>query len=105
VAYDEVLAGRLRERLPGLATKRMFGGLAFLADGNMLVCVAGDDLMVRVGKEATADALAEPGAQPMMMGTRTSAGWVLVDGAALDDDELEKWIGRARAFVDTLPPK
>lgn len=38
MAYDEVLADRLRERLRDAAAvteKKMFGGLAFLTDGNM----------------------------------------------------------------------
>ncbi|TCO58323.1 hypothetical protein [Actinocrispum wychmicini] len=38
MAYDEGLATRLREligELPGVDEKRMFGGLAFLLNGNM----------------------------------------------------------------------
>jgi len=107
MAYDEGLAERIRERMadrPGVSDKKMFGGLAFLTDGRLTVCVNRDDLMVRVGPEDTGRALAEPGARPMVMGKRTMRGWVLVDGAVLDDDVLTAWIDRATEFVSTLAP-
>jgi TfoX/Sxy family transcriptional regulator of competence genes len=108
VAYDEALAERVRDRmtaLPGVTDKRMFGGLAFLTEGNMTVGVVGDDLLVRVGRDAEDEALARPGARRFDMTGRPMAGWVVVDGAMLDDDALLDWLDRARAFVETLPPK
>jgi TfoX/Sxy family transcriptional regulator of competence genes len=108
VAYDDVLADRLRDRLagrPAMTEKRMFGGLGFLYHGNMLVGVTGDDLLARLGPGAAEAALAEPGVRPFTMGARTSRGWVVVAGEALDDDALDRWVQRARAFVETLDPK
>lgn len=108
MAYDESLAERLRDLLtplPGVADKRMFGGLCFLSDGNMLVCIWGDDLMVRVGRDATEEALTHPGTRPCNVTGRPMRGWVLVDGAVLDDDTLDEWVQRARGFVATLAPK
>ena len=108
MAYDEGLAERVRDRLadrPGTADKRMFGGLSFLTDGHLTVCVTHDDLMVRVGPDSMEQALTEPGTRPMTMGARTMRGWVLVDGAVLDDDVLTAWIDRAGEFVSSLPPK
>ena len=108
MAFDAALVERVRDRLadrPGVTDKRMFGTLAFLNDGNLVVCVLGDDLMVRVGRDGTADALARPGARQMEMTGRQMKGWVLVDGAFLDDDVLTEWIDRAWDFVRTLPPK
>jgi len=108
VAYDEVLAERLRDRLRdahAVAEKKMFGGLAFLTDGNMTVGVIGDDLIVRVGPDATDAALARPGAREFDFTGRPMKGWVVVDGATLDDEALDRWIERGAAFVATLPPK
>jgi len=108
MAYDEALADRIRDRLadlPGVTDKRMFGGIAFLTNGNMTVGVSGADLMVRVGKENSAKALEQPGARPFDLTGRPMAGWILVDGAFLDDEALTGWIDRAREFVATLPPK
>jgi hypothetical protein len=52
VAYDEDLANRIREIVqnePGLTEKRMFGGLAFLINGNMAVSASGQGgLLLRV---------------------------------------------------------
>lgn len=107
---SEDLSDRIREILPPLLAvteKKMFGGRCFMLDGNMLVCPIKDgSLLVRVGKEGYEQALALPGAIPMTMGTRTMAGFVQVSGDVLEDEDvLLDWIGRARAFVGTLPGK
>ena len=109
MAYDEGLAQRVRERLgddPGITERRMFGGIAFLVHGNMAVGVTGDDLMVRVGPEATDAALARPGARLFDMTGRPMRGWVVVDGTAVTDDgTLDGWLAEGRAFAADLPPK
>jgi hypothetical protein len=108
MAYDQVLAERIRDRLadvPGVAEQKMFGGLAFLTGGNLAVGVRGDDLMARIGEAGTAAAVAMPGVRPCEMGSRTMRGWILVDGEALDDEALDTWLATARAFVADLPPK
>jgi TfoX/Sxy family transcriptional regulator of competence genes len=107
VAFDEGLAERIRAALADaeVTEKRMFGGLAFLERGNMVVGVTGPDLMARVGPDATEAALARPGARRFDMTGRPMRGWVVVDAAALDDDALATWIGDARRFVATLPAK
>ena len=104
MAFDEVLGDRVRE-LCGLPEKRMFGGLAFLLDGNMAVGVIGDDLIVRLSREEHATALDEPGARPFDMTGRPMAGWLVVAGETLDDDVLASWVRRGVAFAETLPPK
>lgn len=106
----EELAQRVRDLLPrGLfcTEKRMFGGIAFMVDGNMLVCPLKEgSLMVRVGKDGMADALAQPGAETMQMQGRGVTGFVLVSGDAIeDDDDLRRWIEQAWTFVKTLPAK
>ena len=108
MAFDDVLAERIRDRIRGAAgvrEKRMFGGLAFLTDGNMTVGVHGDDLIVRLAPGDTDTALAEPGVRPFDITGRPMRGWILVAGEVLDDGVLDGWIARARRYVSTLPPK
>ncbi len=107
MAYDEALAERLRERLDdaGMTAKRMFGGLAFLTDGNMTVAVFGDDLLVRMDPDEAEEALERLGVRPFDFTGRPIRGWVVVAGETLDDPVLDDWITKARSFVATLPPK
>jgi TfoX/Sxy family transcriptional regulator of competence genes len=108
VAYDDALAQRVRDRMmsePGVSEKKMFGGLAFLTAGNMTVGVQGDDLIARIDPETMDAALAEPGVRPFDMTGRPMKGWILVASDGLTDEELERWIARARGYVGTLPPK
>ena len=108
MVYSEALADRVRTSLrPRVAfdERKMFGGLAFLVVGHMAVAVAGDDLMVRVGKEGRAAAL-ERGAGPMEMGGRTMGGWVLVEGDRVaDPDELDAWLTTGVERARSEPPK
>ena len=104
MAFDEVLADRVRD-LCGLPEKRMFGGIAFLLNGNMAVGVHGDDLIVRVAKADHETCLAEPGARPFDMTGRPMAGWLLVSGEVLDDEVLATWVERGTAYAGSLPPK
>jgi TfoX/Sxy family transcriptional regulator of competence genes len=109
VAYDEELAvgirGALADAGADVVERRMFGGLAFMVRGHMTVGVLGDDLMVRVGREAYDDALALPGARPMDFTGKPAAGTVFVAGAGLDDATLAQWVGRGLAFTQSLAPK
>jgi hypothetical protein len=110
VAYDEALAARVRELIAGeegVSEKRMFGGLAFLVDGNMAVSASGQGgLLVRVDPRATDELVAEPHAQPFEMRGRPMDGWLRVepDGVATDA-ELERWVGIGVAYARSLPPK
>ncbi len=104
------LADRIRQMLPqraAIVEKKMFGGIAFMQDGNMLVCPTKEGaLIVRVGKEGMAEALSRPGAEIMDMNGRSMSGFVVLGGDAIEDDDLlEGWLDMARAFVATLPPK
>ena len=108
-AADE-LAARIRALIgyrPGIVEKRMFGGMVFMLDGNMLVGPLKDgSLLARVGKEAYAEALELPGASPMMFTGREMPGFVAVhDDGIESDDDLAEWIARSEAFVKTLPKK
>jgi len=109
MAYDEALAQRIRERIgghPGLSERKMFGGIAFMISGNMAVGVAGDELMVRVGKEADSEALSMPGARRFDLSGKPMAGWLVVapDGFS-SDTEFDAWLARGVAQAESLPPR
>ena len=109
MASDE-LAERIRLQLardPHVSERRMFGGIAFMAHGNMLVGPMKDgSLLVRCGKAAYQQTLTLPGAAPMEFTGRAMSGFVVVAGDAIEDDKsLAQWIDIARTFVRTLPPK
>ncbi len=104
----DILADRVRRLLADrpITAKRMFGGLTFLLSGNMLCCVSGKGLMVRVGAAAEPAALAKPHAAPCLGAGRRMAGFILVEppGVASGAD-LEGWLGLALGYVEQLPPK
>ena len=109
MAYDEVLAERIRDVLgprDGVVEKKMFGGLAFLLHGNMCCGVTGDELMVRVEPDRTAELLDEPHTRPFDMTGRPMKGWLVVGSAGVGDDEaLERWVELGVAFASSLPAK
>jgi TfoX/Sxy family transcriptional regulator of competence genes len=105
---DDPMIERLRAALDGLPIReqRMFGGTCFLLSGNMLVGTSKRGLLVRVGKDAHAAAVARAHAKPMEMGGRAMEGYVFVDEAGTKSArDLNVWLSLARAFVETLPPK
>ena len=110
MAYDEDLGNRLRELLAderAITEKKMFGGLAFLLNGNMCVSASGrGGLLVRIDPADTDAALARPHVARMEMGGRTMDGWITVAPQAVRTKrELAAWVKRSLAFVRTLPPK
>ena len=109
MAVDEALAARVREEVgdvDGVVEKRMFGGLAFLLNGNMAVGVHGEDLIVRLPPDETAGAVAEPHVRIFDMTGRPMKGWVLVGpGATESDDGLGAWVTRGVDFAESLPAK
>jgi TfoX/Sxy family transcriptional regulator of competence genes len=110
MAYDRELADRIRAVLddqPDLTERAMFGGLGFMVNGNMGVAAGSDgDIMVRVDPDGADELLADGTARRMVMRGREMAGWLLVDPAALADDEaLERWARIGIDYAAGLPPK
>ena len=84
----------------------MFGGIGFLLNGNMLVGVWKDPLIVRLGPEKGEEALREPHVSEFNITGRSMKGWVLVEPEAVEDDgQVKAWIQRAVKFVSKLPAK
>jgi hypothetical protein len=102
---EELIRQELGER-PGLSEKPMFGGLAFLLDGNLLCGARNDGMLVRLGKGNDGWALAHPCIELMVMGDRPMNGWVRAGAQAYGDDALrQRLLDAALAYVVSLPPK
>lgn len=110
MAYDEGLAELMRDDLtnePGITERKMFGGLCFLKDGNMLAGVHRGGAMFRVGKNLEAEAMAIPGAGPMTFTGRKMGGMIdVTDPEVVADDERRgRWMDLALSHARSLPPK
>jgi hypothetical protein len=110
MAYDVDLANRIRELLArqrGIDEKQMFGGLAFLINGNMSVAVSGNGgLMVRVPVDDTDKLLQREHVSPMVMSGRETRGWLRVDADGVKTKrQLADWVTRGVGYASGLPPK
>jgi hypothetical protein len=108
VAFDEQLAERVRvvlESEEGMTERRMFGGLAFMLNGNMACGIVKDELMLRLGAEGADAALERPHIREMDFTGRPMTGMVYVGRGGLGDAELRGWVQQAAAFARSLPPK
>jgi TfoX/Sxy family transcriptional regulator of competence genes len=109
MACSETLAEPIRQclaRKKGIEEKKMFGGVGFLLNGNMLVGVWKDSLIVRLGIEKGGEALLEPHVKEFAITGRPMKGRVVVasEGVA-DNDQLNGWLQRAVQYVGKLPRK
>jgi hypothetical protein len=90
----------------GLAPKKMFGGMAWMLNGNMCVGIWHDSLVVRCGPADWATHLKRKHVREMDITGRSMKGWLLVDPPALAGSaRLKRWLETARAYVGTLPRK
>lgn len=110
MAHDEDLAGRIRLSLaetPGVSERQMFGGLAFLIDGNMALAVSADGTLLLRVDPARSDALTQhPGVARAMMRGRELGGWLRVDPCGdFSEVDLRHWVGIGADYAGGLPPK
>ena len=109
MAYDEALADRIGVILkdqPNVVGKKMFGGIAFMVNGNMCCGVVKDTLMLRVGPENYESLLSHPPAREMDFTGKSMKGMIYVDPDGLkSEEELKTWVERALEFVLSLPAK
>lgn len=98
---------RLHLRLDALGaeSKKMFGGVGFMLNGNMVAGTFRDGALFRAGDGFTAMAAKRPEARPMTMGERVAAGYWIVPEPALDAATFDFWLDAALAFNATLPAK
>ena len=109
MAFDEQLAESVRQRIkghPGVVEKKMFGGVAFLVNGNMSVGIHKNELIVRLAPEETETALKEPGARIFDITGRPMKGWLLVGGPGIKESKsLSNWVRRGVSYAGSLPKK
>jgi TfoX/Sxy family transcriptional regulator of competence genes len=109
MAFDESLAERIRDALArkkNVEEKKMFGGIGFLLNGNLLVGVWKNSLIVRLGPDQGDQAMLEPHVKAFDITGKPMKNWVLVEPEGVEHDEqLNCWIQRAVSFVGKLPGK
>jgi len=110
MAFDEKLAARIRTQLgkkKGIVEKKMFGGIAFLLNGNMSCGVHGSEMIVRLAPDETDEALTQKHTRVFdLSGGRPMKGWILVDPAGLKSDkDLAIWVETGVNYAASLPPK
>ncbi len=109
MAFDEALAARIRKRLgkrAGLTEKQMFGGLAFLLNGNMCVGIHGNEMIVRLDPDDSDDALKDRHVRLFDLSGRPMKGWILVARAGLKAPAaLGRWVEVGLEYAASLPKK
>jgi hypothetical protein len=109
MAYNTNLAARMQAVIAEIANvseKKMFGGVAFLVNGNMACGVHGDGMIVRVGEAGHAAAMSQPHVRVFDMPGRPMKGWVVVDPPGIEADaDLKAWVAKGIDFAAGLPPK
>ena len=110
MAYDEELAHRIREVVQaesGLTEQRMFGGVAFLINGNMAVSASGQGgLLLRVDPAQTEDLVQPPQVRRFQMRGREMDGWLHLEPSAVHADaDFRRWVTIGVEYARSLPPK
>ena len=109
MAFSEALAARVREVLggkSGITERKMFGGLAFLLNGNMCCGVVSDRLMLRLGESGAAEALNEPHTRVMDFTGKPMKSMVYVEPTGFSSEEaLRGCLQRAVVYASSLPAK
>jgi len=108
MAYDELLAKRINGLIKGkkgFVRKEMFGGIAYLLNGNMCVGVHKDQLIIRYDPKMTEEIKADKNVLPFDITGRPMKGWSLVDSKGTKGDLLKQWFDLSFSFAKKLPPK
>lgn len=110
VAYDRVLADRIRALLPAdlaVSEQVMFGGLAFLVDGNMAIAASGQGgVLVRVDPADSEELMVTTSAVPMEMRGRPMRGWLRVAADQVrTKSQLARWVELGVRYAGSLPSK
>jgi hypothetical protein len=107
--YNEKIEARIIKAVSGwgkTTSKKMFGGVCHLLNGNMFCGVYQDFLILRLGEEGAGDALRKEHVRPFDITGRPMKGWVMVGLEGFRTEKsLGQWLDMARGFAMKLPPK
>lgn len=104
-ALDDKLQNIVKD-WPNTKRIKMFGGTGYLLNGNMVVGVYRELLVLRIGKEQEEEMLTQTWCRPMDVTGKPMKGWLFVESEAWDSDEhLTELVEQARRYVSTMPPK
>lgn len=99
---DENLLNRVREALVDIShieEKRMFGGICFMVDDKLCICVNSQEMLCRINPDEFEDALEMDGVRPMQQRERTAKGYVFVHEDALTNKkDFDNWVQKALAY-------
>ena len=102
MAYNEKLAGRVREALSGqrnVEEKKMMGGLTFMVNDKMCVGILRDDLMARIDPQIYETSLQRKGCREMDFTGKPMKGFVFVSPEGTNSrNNLSYWIGLSLEF-------
>ena len=108
MAYDELLANRVREALseqPMVDEVKMFQGICFMVDDKMCVCVRDEGLLCRIGRQQAATELEKDNCRQMMHGNRVMKDFVYVDSENLQTaKDFDHWINLSLQFNKEAKP-
>ena len=107
MVYNEQLDSRISDVVApwGATRKAMFGGTAYMLNGNLMAGVYKDRLLVRLSADEGVAALEEPHVTPFDMMPRPMPGWVTISAEGVMGEGLLSWLDRGRKYAESLPPK
>jgi TfoX/Sxy family transcriptional regulator of competence genes len=109
LVYDNNLADRIEKIVVSwdkTDAKKMFGGICYLINGKMFSGVYKDYLILRLGENASKNALKMSKVKPFDITGRPMKGWIMVSKDRIDTNEkLKNWLLKAKEFTQNLPPK
>lgn len=96
MAINEKLLERVRILMEGQSNveeKKMFGGLCFMVNSKMCVCVRNDEIMCRLDPENYESILSQKKARPMIHNGHLMKGFVFVKEEDIKSKkEIQYWV-------------
>ncbi|WP_246835937.1 TfoX/Sxy family protein [Leptospira meyeri] len=108
MAINEKLLDRVRKSMEGqtnVEEKKMFGGLCFMVNGKMCICIRNDEIMCRIDPESIESILSKKKARPMIHNGHLMKGFVFVNEEDIKTKkEIEYWIQLSLEYNKKSPP-